>query len=65
MVFGHRTPGTVTGSGRGGPVDAVGASDDLMTAPTQFWVSIFGGPQGLLVNNTNLCGSKKKGKQKD
>jgi hypothetical protein len=28
-----------------------------------FRLSIFGGPQGYLVNNTNLCGGKKKGKK--
>jgi len=30
---------------------------------THFRLSIFGGPQGLLVTNTNLCPSKKKGKK--
>jgi hypothetical protein len=30
---------------------------------TNFRLAIFGGPQGYLVNNTNLCGGKKKGKK--
>jgi hypothetical protein len=50
-------------------VEAIGAAIrntfvGIPDAPiTNFRLSIFGGPAGYLVNNTNLCGSKKKGKK--
>jgi len=50
-------------------VEAVGAAIrntfvNIPDAPiTNFRLAISGGPQGYLVNNTNLCGAKKKGKK--